>query len=786
VYRSGTLVGTTTATSYIDSGLNAGTQYCYTIVAYDNAGNSSSPSAQACATTPSATGSNLPPDEFNGPFANWADLQNDYGAVGNGLADDTAALQAALNDLGKSGHAAVLYVPAGTYRITQTVTLLARENVSILGEHPDVARFKWDGASGGVLLHIDGVNHSRFDRITFDGASKAGVLVDQSLTGYSQGQYFDTGNEYADNVFQDAAIGIRAGNYDLGAAESSVLRCQFRRHSTAGIILKNFNALDWFIWYCTFDDNYDGVSNNPGAGNFHVFGSLFHRSTNADLDISNTGLFSFRYNTSIGSKRFFNTTFSWGNGAQITIQGNTIVDTTAPDAINIGSMGPVLLVDNVIASRVGATGPAVNQNSYDAPDMTAVGNRFTVLNALSVSGSMGTPRFLNVDNQTVARSAMNLAEPTLPDVRENYDRTVFEVATGASAATIQQAINQAAALNGQRPVVHLAQGSYNVTQTIVVPANTDLQIVGDGGVTGLGWTGATGTNPVLRLMGPSRAILRDFKINSFGKAAGIQVDNADQAGARIFLEQVNLTRGLTANLLVDRLDQALVEAHNLYLAQTYVAPASTGTGVKVVGGANASAGNPLGGKVSVFAGASSDNYLNFEVTNGGRLAVGEVWYEGHGSSSSTFAHVANNSFFTVTGSRMAVPQTSYSVRIDDLNGKAAILTSEPDAPVAVFGNGSGTVWVNGNESHGPSSYFSMSAPATLGVFTGNRWYSPANGSKSVANQGNADNNLVQTMLAHLRSERPLGDPTVLAPGVTDLRFYRVAIDSAITGLRLQP
>src|SRR5664280_299011 len=47
VYRSGTLVGTTTATSYIDSGLNAGKQYCYTIVAYDNAGNSSSPSAQA-------------------------------------------------------------------------------------------------------------------------------------------------------------------------------------------------------------------------------------------------------------------------------------------------------------------------------------------------------------------------------------------------------------------------------------------------------------------------------------------------------------------------------------------------------------------------------------------------------------------------------------------------------------------------------------------------------------------------------------------------------------------
>ena len=77
-------------------------------------------------------------------------------------------------------------------------------------------------------------------------------------------------------------------------------------------------------------------------------------------------------------------------------------------------------------------------------------------------------------------------------------------------------------------------------------------------------------------------------------------------------------------------------------------------------------------------------------------------------------------------------------------------------------------------------------PATLGVFTNNRWYDPATGSHSIANQGNADNNLAQAMLAHLRSERPLGDPNVLPTGVTDLRLYRVAIDSAITGLRLQP
>jgi len=784
VYRNGTLVGTTTATSYVDSGLSPSTQYCYTVAAYDNAGNSSSSSAQACVSTSSATVPSLPADEFNGPFASWADLKANYGAVGNGMADDTSALQSALNDLGKSGHAAVLYIPAGTYRITSTVTLQSQQYVSIIGADPNTTTLKWGGATGGVLLHIDGVAYSRFDRLTFAGSGTAGVLVDQSLTGYSQGQYFDSGNEYADDVFQDATYGIRGGNNDLGAAESSVLRCQFLRHTGAGIILKNFNALDWFIWYCTFNDNYDGVSNNPGAGNFHVFGSLFQRSTNADIDIGNTGLFSFRYNTSIGSKQFFILPSSGSNGAELMFQGNTIADTTSDTAISIGTVGPVFLMDNVIASRSGATGAAVVQNASDVPDMVAVGNTFTVNNPMTVTGGSGTPRFINVDNQTVARSSLTITAPTLPGVLPNNSRTVFEVAAGSSGSAIQAAINQAAALSGQRPVVHLAQGTYAILSTLTVPANADIQIIGDGATTQLLWGGAQGTSPVIDLAGPSRAILRDFMIETYGKSVGIQVDNADQAGARIFMEQATLTRGITAGLLVDQLDNAVVELHDFYPSQTSIAPAVTGTGLKVVGGANAAAGKPLGGKTSVFAGATSNDYLTFEVISGGRLLVNDVWYEG--PDASTFAHVADNSIFTVDNCRMALPQTGYSIQINNLSGKASVLDCQPDAPVGVLGTGNGTAWVAGNESHGPSSYFTDTAGSTVGVFSDNRWYDTSYGSRSEADQGTADANLVRSMLAHIRSEKPLSQPDVLPSGLTDLRLYRVFVDNAVTDIHLSP
>jgi cellulose 1,4-beta-cellobiosidase len=56
VYRGSTLAGTTTGTSFTDSGLTASTQYSYTVVAYDAAGNVSPPSTPVSATTSGSGG----------------------------------------------------------------------------------------------------------------------------------------------------------------------------------------------------------------------------------------------------------------------------------------------------------------------------------------------------------------------------------------------------------------------------------------------------------------------------------------------------------------------------------------------------------------------------------------------------------------------------------------------------------------------------------------------------------------------------------------------------------
>jgi len=56
VYRGGSLLATVTGTSYSDTGLEAGTSYTYNVSAVDGAGNASSLSADASATTAAAAG----------------------------------------------------------------------------------------------------------------------------------------------------------------------------------------------------------------------------------------------------------------------------------------------------------------------------------------------------------------------------------------------------------------------------------------------------------------------------------------------------------------------------------------------------------------------------------------------------------------------------------------------------------------------------------------------------------------------------------------------------------
>ena len=58
----------------------------------------------------------------------------EYGAVGNGIADDTAAVQAAIDACALAG-GGVVYFPPGTYAVTQ-ITISAQDNGASREDRP--------------------------------------------------------------------------------------------------------------------------------------------------------------------------------------------------------------------------------------------------------------------------------------------------------------------------------------------------------------------------------------------------------------------------------------------------------------------------------------------------------------------------------------------------------------------------------------------------------------------------------------------------------------------------
>lgn len=242
----------------------------------------------------------------------------------------------------------------------------------------------------------------------------------------------------------------------------------------------------------------------------------------------------------------------------------------------------------------------------------------------------------------------------------NRNRKVFPVASGADAAAIQAAIDAAVAHvtanPGSRPVVHLPWGEYRIDRTLVVPAHAPIQIVGDNFYrdwrgTMLMWSGPPDPEHavVLRLAGPSQATLRnlgvvgpkpskpfrDGPLRTNVVAACIRVENTDQPGARVFLQECN-TDGNGIGLLVDRLDHAVVECRaqegagfghgwrrEWDAATIDRDPFWPYPAIRAVGGPKTQRGETASGGVWVFGTDTG----RFQAREGARLLVRDTWYE---------------------------------------------------------------------------------------------------------------------------------------------------------------
>ena len=721
-------------------------------------------------------------EEFVGPFPSWANAKSDFGAVGDGQTDDTAALQKAIKALG-GAKSAVLFIPEGTYRITAGLTMVSSENVSIIGADPATTVIKWDGPGEGTMLFCNGVRYSKFSRLTWDGGGKKVTGVFHEWDGHTPGA--NSGNEHSDEIFRDLAFGIRAGKPHFMDAECEVLRCKFLRVSVAGVRIQSFNALDWFIRDCEFEDCAVGVTNDPGAGHFHVYRSIFRRSTVADITLRNAGYFGIRHNLSIGSSQFLDARDIGGWAVQLTVQGNTVIDTKQKLSIVISNPGPTILMDNVIRSRPEVTqGPVVRMAAGLDGEYVAVGNTFTIPQAIAAR-----QRLMELETTVVPAASIQI--PELPGtVTPPYvKRTVIEVTASTNATVeIQAALDRAAALQGKRPVVHLATGDYRITRTLTIPAGSDVQVTGDGYATRINWAGET-NGLVFSLPGPVRATFRDLAIGGNGKAAGIVATRCDQPGARVFADQLG-AHGSHIGLLVDGLENTDVSLYTFYHS------GNNGVSVRVVGGPKAAAGKSTATRTAIFGGASSNSPFNYDVDRGGRLMAQDIWYEG---SPSTFMRLTGSGTFTLSGAQISPGRPGPNaaptdpgfagVTLDHFKGRASFLSAGLGTRVMVLGDEAASqLLLLGVEPNDPQEVLVTPPPKPhVALAFSRRFASQQEGdppTRSLPDQGNADPVWLLQMLEQVRGDlpRPL---TVIPEKVTDLRFYRVMVSSCTTGVQLR-
>jgi hypothetical protein len=726
-----------------------------------------------------ALAAGLSDEEFIGPLAGWLDARSDFGALGDGVHDDTAALQRGLDRLRSyDAHTgpAVLYLPAGTYRITRQLRMRLKTGANVIGAGAEATTIAWDGPADGTMLLTSGAFDTLFSRLTWDGRKRARTAVAQWWNFRTDRANYQGSIKHIDESFHDLAIGIQGGrlgrDYGQGDSETLIQRVRFSSISQAAVDLGSYNALNWWIWDSQFIDCARGVSNEfsvddrgpaTGAGTFMLYRNLFRRSTVADVAIANTGWFSLSANVSIASRRFLQAAPMGANGGPVLLQDNSVFDTAEPAAVEFGNEGPLILLDNLFASRAESQGPTVRMigsGTRGDRDVLSLGNRFTAERSVAFEETSG--RWLAQGDRTVARAGLEPILPPLPGPAPDLHRRVFEVPAGASADRIQAAIDAAAASGAPNAVVHLPAGDYHLSRTLVVPANSRLQLAGDSETTQLYWQGRDPHGPLLRLEGPSFATVRDVCLLG-QQATAIEIDKADQPGGRIFVEGSRLAQVRLSGLAATRVDfqsnsgvdGLLVDASRSVLGIAGFGPLRISGDSRVLESDNWYEGD----RAEIFTGKSGEfTYLGGEIApyshgvGAGRdpdqPAIALDGFAGHAA---------------FIGGTMVLPRASNGIRLQAPGAGAVVL---------LFG-------MTGTQ---PNYLDNSPDDAGLG-FVFAKTYARETGALDLPDRGRSDIGFIAEGFRQARAIVWETVPFAHTDGATDVRLLRVFTDNSAVGLQ---
>ena len=375
-----------------------------------------------------------------------------YNAVGNGIADDTAAIQAAFNDWDWIGLTTdpnpaldrsapkTIYFPAGTYRVTASLVATG-STLRLVGAGRNLTTIKLSDNNAGFQTGTTGYL-LRMGEALQNGQENAG------FANYIHHMTLDIG------VGNPAAIGCRYSVANIGSMRHVTIKSSDPAKVGLRGLMFGSSAGPGYVADVTIDGFDNGIYTETSQVN--------------NIDFSDVTLI----NQRVTGVRVTAKSLAFEN---LTISG-------APLAIDVTTALAAIVVDGLTVNGPGS-GPAINlaANAYAwVRDVTASGwtnlitqggtARFTGRTAITEWGAVNYRRGTasTVWGENSGYAGLHLPR-TRPPVHEQYDHTKWAKpqSYGFTSGDVTTALQQAIDTSGAE-VIYLPYGAYTISGTVTL------------------------------------------------------------------------------------------------------------------------------------------------------------------------------------------------------------------------------------------------------------------------------------------------------------------------------
>lgn len=423
-------------------------------------------------------------------------------------------------------HAPAVYLPAGTYKITSTLTWSNVTGAAIIGTGRTTI-ISWYGSADGNMFLSNGGTRCRYIGLTWDGRNIAG----DGFYHHSASLYESRCRHEHEKFLNMTSAGLRShgggGGGFQACSESFIWNCMFYNCAKGfwnGSDM--YNSYDWMVQSSQFENCGTAVYSTMGKAT--VLECHFQGSTTQDFYTWGNIPLWVRRCTSAGSKQFFVSTI--GGGLTGTVIENCRVTswTTAP-AMNFGTRGTAVVYDCKFTNPPNTTPPILlNASGSNTMVLVHSNNIYPGCSALYSSSGLSTVHSVpdgNVDtilgndpNYVFLRSSVTAEGPVLDVKASPYNAVGNGIANDTT--PIQNAINDARTLGGNR-VVYIPKGDYKITSSLNV-YGSNYRIQGAGlNTSRLTWAGTSG-GILMTVSNPSNIRIEQLEFNTTPAEAAIR------------------------------------------------------------------------------------------------------------------------------------------------------------------------------------------------------------------------------------------------------------------------